>query len=74
MSSPPLFSEVRVARMCSVCTSLFVVFRLTIVLSVHLRLTEFDCPFGIFKLFVEIQTLNPKHILVFNNIDIYLAL
>ena len=30
----------------------FVLFLLTIVLSVLLRYTDFDCPFGIFKLFL----------------------
>jgi hypothetical protein len=54
LSSPPVFSGVRVARsvvFCVVfCRSLFVL--LAIVLSV-LRFTDSDYPFGIFKLFLQ---------------------
>ena len=54
LSSPPLFSGVCVAWTLAVCVmfcrSLFVLFHLAIVLSV-LRFTDFDYPFGIFKLF-----------------------
>ena len=57
LSSPPVFSGVRVTRslvlyVCFVdrfCP--FVLFPLAIVLSVPLRYTDYDCPFGIFKLF-----------------------
>jgi hypothetical protein len=78
LSSPPVFSGVRVTRslvlyVCFVvvvvvwefyvrltywgffCRSLFVLlyfFLLAIVLSVLLRYTDSDCPFGIFKLFL----------------------
>jgi hypothetical protein len=60
MCSPPVFSEVRVTRslVLYVCFvnrfffGAFVLFPLGIVLSVLLRYTEFDCPFGIFKLFL----------------------
>ena len=36
---------------CMFCRSCFVLFLLTIVLSVLLRYTDSDCPYGIFKLF-----------------------
>jgi hypothetical protein len=59
MSSPPVFSGVRVTRslvlyVCFVdrCLS-FVLFLLAIVLSVLLRYTDSDYPFGIFKLFLQ---------------------
>ena len=59
LSSPPVFSEVRVTRslvflyilLIVVCP--FVLFLLAIVLSVLLRYTDSDCPFGIFKLFLK---------------------
>jgi hypothetical protein len=58
-SSPPDFSGVRVSRslvlyVCFVdrCLS-FVPFLLGIVLSVLLRYTDSDYPFGIFKLFLD---------------------
>ena len=41
--------------MCMFCRSLFVLFILTIVLSVLLRFTDSDCPFVIFKLFIYIS-------------------
>ena len=51
------FSGIRVARsfVFSVvfCISLFVIFRFAIVLSVLLRFTDSDYPFGIFTLFLE---------------------
>jgi hypothetical protein len=57
LSSPPIFSGVRVSGslvlyVCFVdrCLS-FVLFLLAIVLSVHLRFTDSDYLFGIFKLF-----------------------
>ena len=57
LSSPPVFSGVRDTRslvlyVCFVdrCLS-FVLFLLAIVLSVLLRYTDSDFPFGIFKLF-----------------------
>ena len=60
--SPPVFSEVRVARslvFCVVfCTSLLVLFLLVIVLSTLLRFTNYDYPFGIFKLFLLINKQN----------------
>ena len=56
MSSPPVFSGVHVTRSSVLyvwfvdrCLS-FVLFLLAIVLSVLLRSTDSDCPFGIFKL------------------------
>ena len=58
MSSPPGFSGVRVtifSFICMFCRSLFVLlyfFFLAIVLSVLLRYTDSDYPFGIFKLFL----------------------
>jgi hypothetical protein len=42
--------------MCMFCRSLFVLFRLAIVLSVLLRFTDSDYPFGIFKFFLHIPT------------------
>jgi hypothetical protein len=60
MNSPPVFSGVRVARslvFCVVfCRSLFVLFLLAIVLSIH-RCTNYDYPFGIFKLFSKLSFL-----------------
>ena len=67
LSSPPVYSGVRVTRylilyVCFVdrCLS-FVYFLLAIVLSVLLRYTDSDYPFGIFKLFlmtVKSQDIN----------------
>jgi hypothetical protein len=56
LSSPPVFSGVRVTRsfvlcVCFVDSCPFVLFLLIIVLSV-LRITDSDYPFGIFKLFM----------------------
>ena len=51
----PGFQWVRVTRsliyMCMFCRSLFVLFLLGFVLSVLLRFTDADYPFGIFKFF-----------------------
>ena len=62
MSSRPVFNGVHVTRslllrVCFVdrCLS-FVFFLLTIVLSVLLRYTDSDYPFGIFKLFLQPET------------------
>ena len=56
LSSPPVFSEVRVTRsvvlcVCFVdrCLSFCTFFRLAIVVSVLLGYRHFDYPFGIFK-------------------------
>ena len=46
----PGFNGVSVARSC---ISLFVLFLLAIILSVLLRCTASDYPFGIFKLFLQ---------------------
>ena len=60
-SSNPVFSWVRVIRslvLCVMfCRSLFVLFFLVIVLSVLLRFTYSDYPFGIFKLFLPFLQL-----------------
>ena len=57
LSSPQVFSGVRVVRslvFCALfCRSLFVLFRLVIVLSVLLRFVVYDYPFGFFKLFLS---------------------
>jgi hypothetical protein len=57
LSSPPVFSGVRVTRSLVLyvmfCRSLFVLFLLAFVLSVLLRFTDSDDPFGIFKLFLK---------------------
>jgi hypothetical protein len=52
LSSPPVFHGIRVSFICMFCRSLFVFFLLVIVLSVLLRYTDSDYPFGIFKLFL----------------------
>jgi len=59
LSLPPVFSGVRVSRslvlyVCFVdrCLS-FCTFFLAIVLTVLLRYTDSDCPFGIFKIFLH---------------------
>ena len=56
LSSHPVFGGVRVARFfvfCVMfCRSLFVLFRVAIELSVCLRFTDTDYPFGIFNLFI----------------------
>ena len=53
LSSPSVFSRVRVSRLLVLCVlfcrSVFVLFLLSIVLSVLLRLTASDYPFGIFE-------------------------
>ena len=57
LSSPTVFSGVRVTRslvlsVCFVDRCHFVLFLLAVVLSVLLRYTDSDCPFGILKLFL----------------------
>jgi hypothetical protein len=55
LSSPPVFRGVRVTQSLALCVmfcrSLFVL--LAIVLSILLRFTDSDYPFGIFKLFLS---------------------
>jgi len=57
LNSPPVFRGVCVTRSLVLCVCFvdrflsFVLFRLAIVLSVLLRFTDSDYPFGIFKLF-----------------------
>ena len=64
LSSPPVFIGVRVTRSLVLyvfCRSLFVplyLFLLAIVLSVLLRYTDSDFPFGTFKLFLDVSDLN----------------
>jgi hypothetical protein len=63
LSSPTFFSGVRVTRSlvlydCVFCRSLFVLFLLAIMLSVLLRYTDSDYPFGIFKLFFHAQLIS----------------
>ena len=57
MSSPLVLSGVRVTRSLVLCVmfcgSVFDLFLLAIVLSVLLRFTNSDYPFGIFKLFLK---------------------
>ena len=53
MSSPAVLSGVRVTQSLVVCVCFVDRCLSTIVLSVHLRLTDSDYPFGIFKLFLE---------------------
>ena len=59
LSSPPVFGGVRVTRSLVLCVCFvdpclsFCAFRLAIVLSVLLRFTDYDYPFGIFKLFLK---------------------
>ena len=61
--SPPVFSGVRVTRsyfyiyVLSIVVCPFVLFRLAIELSVLLRYTVSDCPFGIFKFFLQTTVL-----------------
>jgi hypothetical protein len=54
LSSPPVFRWVRATLslvLCAMfCRSLFVLFLLVIVISVLLRFTDSDYPYGIFKL------------------------
>ena len=61
LSSPPGFRVTRSLVLCvcfvNRCLS-FVLFILAIVLSVLLRYTDSDCPFGIFKLFLGQATTN----------------
>jgi hypothetical protein len=47
--------------MCMFCRSLFVLFLLTFVLSVLLRFTDSNYPFGIFKLFIFREIFNAEH-------------
>ena len=66
LSSPPVFSGVRVTRslvlyvLCIVVCP-FVLFLLAIVLSVLLRNTDSDYPFGIFKLFIHCYAQQNSH-------------
>ena len=73
LSSPPVFSGVRVTRsliLCVIsCRSLFVpfiLFLLAIVLSVR-RFTDFDYPFDNFKLFFSYSTNGTHHDAVVTN-------
>ena len=56
LSSPPVFSGIRVSRSLVLCSALkivvspFVLFLLAIVLSVVPRITDSDYPFRIFKI------------------------
>jgi hypothetical protein len=58
LSSPPVFSGIRVTRsllyvyLLKIVACPFVLFLFAIVLSVLLRYTNYDYPFGIFKLFL----------------------
>jgi hypothetical protein len=68
LSSPPVFSGVRVTRslvlyVCFVdhCLS-FCTFLLAIVLSVLLQYTDSDYPFGIFKLFLALSLVTFRHL------------
>jgi len=63
LNSPAFFSGVRVTRSlvlydCVFCRSLFVLFLLADMLSVLLRYTDSDYPFGIFKLFFHAQLIS----------------
>ena len=60
------YSGVCVTRslMCIFCRSLFVLFLLAIVLSVLLRLTDSDYPFGIFKLFLWCAYITLKNFIM----------
>ena len=57
--SPPVLSGVRVTRSLVLCVCFvdrclsFCTFFLAIVLSILLRYTDYDYPFGIFKLFLQ---------------------
>jgi hypothetical protein len=67
LNSPPVFSEDYsiFSFICMFCRSFFVLlyfFLLAIVLSVLLRYTVSDCPFGIFKLFFYAWNINEKRI------------
>ena len=62
LSSPPVFSGVRVTRSLALCVCFadrcpFVLFLLVIVLSVLLRFTDSDYPFGIFKVVLYLFSL-----------------
>jgi hypothetical protein len=69
LSSPPVFSGVRVTRslvlLIVVCP--FVRFLLVIVLSVLLRYTDYNGPFGVFKLFLERKKCK-LYVIQFNSI------
>ena len=64
LSSTPVFSGVRVTRFLALCVCFvdrcltFFLFLLKIVLSVLLRFTDSDYPFGIFKLFLGKRKFN----------------
>ena len=80
MSSPTVFSGVHVAislifyvLFCILLFVFFTYFFLTIVLSVHLRLTGSDYPFGIFNIFFQnchFQRTNVFQFLAFNENEI----
>ena len=75
LSSPPVFSGIRVTRslVLSVmfCRSLFVLFLLAIVLSVFLLFTDSDYPFGIFKLFLNLIILFAERMIDFTILRIF---
>jgi hypothetical protein len=68
LSSPPVFSGVRVTRSLVLCVCFvdcclsFVLFLLAIVLYVLLRYTDSSYPFGIFKLFLYIFVSIHQHL------------
>ena len=72
LSSPPVFSWIRVTRtlvlcVCFVdrCLSVCTFFLLAIVLFDLLRYTDFDYPFGIFKLFYNFRTIVIYYLLLY---------
>ena len=73
LSLPPVLSGVRVTRSLLLCVcfvDLFVLFLLDIVLSVLLRYTDSDYPFGIFKLFqLTIIIISTVHTTILLAID-----
>ena len=88
LSSPPVFSGVRVTRflvlyVCFVCP--FELFLFDIVLSVLFRYTDSDHPFGIFKLFLhnhteltrlydaQFHSINIQKVKCFNMVKVFLG-
>ena len=68
LSSPPVFSGVRVARslgLCMVCRSLLVLFVLFLlaIVSVLFQFADSDYPFGVFKLFFHQTRLTHSNLI-----------
>ena len=77
LSSLPVFSGVHVTQslvLCVFCRSLFILFRLDIVLSALLRFMDSDYSFGIFKLLFSDKKNKNKNVYFIIELHVYLII